>query len=163
MKKNLVIFIVMLLVITHFQPLAASANGIESHSPEEVNSLKLLNFNSTYSSLNDEVSLQIAEENNITKEQMILIDQELDALFNDKVSTYASKPGVGAVAGIVGTVIGLGLSVYASGKYAARQCEVRLGLTSKTYKKYRILYRAGVSAVGGPIMALGFDDYFYGV
>lgn len=49
------------------------------------------------------------------------------------------------------------------GKYAAKQAKVRLGLTAKQYKSKRLAYRSAITVAFGWTVALGFDDYFYGV
>lgn len=61
--------------------------------------------------------------------------------------------GIGTILGIIASVIGLGGSLYAAGRYAARQCEVRLGLTTKSYKDNKWYYFAGITAVAGPVLA----------
>ncbi len=49
---------------------------------------------------------------------------------------------------------------YNAGKYAAKKCHKRLGLTTKMYKKYRWRFRIAISYAINPIVALGFDDYY---
>lgn len=65
--------------------------------------------------------------------------------------------------GIIGGVMGMATGAYNLGKYGARQVETRLGLTAAQYKASRWAYRAGISVAFSPTVALGFDDYFYGV
>lgn len=67
------------------------------------------------------------------------------------------------IIGIVRGVIALGHTAYKGGRYAARQAQIRYGLTPAKYKANRWKYRAAISATFGSLVALGFDDYFYGV
>lgn len=68
-----------------------------------------------------------------------------------------------AVLGTVAAAITIMGASYAAGHYAAKQCHVRLGLSKKSYKSNRWYYRAAIASTFGFIVALGFDDYFYGV
>lgn len=70
--------------------------------------------------------------------------------------------------GIVVGAVGLMGATYQAGRYAARQCEVRLGLTKSQYRANRWTYRAVLSGLvftggtTGAIVAFGFDDYYMG-
>ncbi|MEK4405947.1 hypothetical protein MKZ26_16460 [Sporosarcina sp. FSL K6-6792] len=158
MKKNIFVFLALLLAFAQFLPTVANANAAPEKIDEE------------YSPLEDEAALQIAKEYGITEEQMLLIDQEIDKLIKDgklinedEYTIYAEIPYLKEVSTIVSAVVALGLGFYAAGKYAARQVEVKLGVSPSEYKKWRWGYYGAVSIIGGPIMAQGFDDYFYGI
>lgn len=108
-----------------------------------------------------------AQENSLDKksqESKLITEENNPYVDND---TQAVIPTIAAVLAIVGSAMAIIVGYHAAGKYAAKQAEVRLGLTPAIYKKNRWLYRSGISAgvggVAGPLVALGFDDYFYGV
>ncbi len=91
-----------------------------------------------------------------------LIEEELSKPQVWSVTTTA------AVTGIVVGAVGLMGATYQAGRYAARQCEVRLGLTKSQYRANRWTYRAVLSGLvftggtTGAIVAFGFDDYYMG-
>ncbi|MGE7692165.1 hypothetical protein ACQKMI_23675 [Lysinibacillus sp. NPDC097214] len=161
LKKSIISFSSTILLCSYLLPGIADAkeSNKENDDAEQsyLTSIILLQ-NQEFSSINDPISVQLANEWGITEDDMIKLDEELNEAMID---TYSI--GIGSIIGIIAGAIGLGGSLYAAGKYAARQCEVRLGLTEKGYKKNRWLYRAGIGATFGPLVVAGFDDYFYGV
>lgn len=89
-----------------------------------------------------------------------LIDQE----DNDSVSTYGlTVATVAAVVSIIGGAAAAVKGSYNLGRYGARQVQIKLGVTARQYKANRWYYRAGITAAFGWVVALGFDDYYYGV
>ena len=91
-----------------------------------------------------------------------LIEEELSKPQVWSITTTATETGI-----VVGAV-GLMGATYQAGRYAARQCEVRLGLTKSQYRANRWTYRAALSGLvftggtTGAIVAFGFDDYYMG-
>lgn len=143
-KKGFITLLSVSLITTYLLPGIADAQEVTSAEDKPTNT-SLYNLDKGYS---------------LTKQEL----SDLDNLVLVKDSELEAKGlGIGAVLGIIGSVIGLGGSLYAGGRYAARQVEVRLGLTSSEYKKNRNYFRIGITAAFGPALALGFDDYFYGI
>lgn len=70
---------------------------------------------------------------------------------------------VGVVLAAVATSIEIGRGLYAAGRHAAIECRYRYGLTPAKYKAHRWVYRIAIARFFTPIVALGFDDYFYGL
>lgn len=121
-----------------------------------------------FSSYDDPVLYDMIQTYGLTQEEVNKIDELIDKELA-KPQTRVGITTVAAVVGIVVGVVGLMGVTYDAGRYAARQCEVRLGLTKPMYRANRWGYRAALSGlvfVGGAtggIVALGFDDYYMGV
>lgn len=92
-----------------------------------------------------------------------LTDENTENINDGLIRPYSTLVTVGAVVGIISGSVAIVKGSYQLGRYSARQAEKRLGLTAKTYKANRWKYRAGIGATFGVTVALGFDDYFYGV
>lgn len=104
------------------------------------------------------------QEFGLSQEQMNKIDKELDKKFGlpgNKIKQRSVT--IGAIIAIIVSCIGIAGTSYKLGKYAARQCKIRLGLSTRSYKMNRWYYRATISAAFGVFPAVGFDDYFYGI
>ena len=69
---------------------------------------------------------------------------------------------VGVIIGIVVGAIAIGKSVYGAGKYAGEVAHKKHGLTPKVYKAFRNYFRVPLT-IFNPLVAQGFDDYFYGL
>lgn len=121
-----------------------------------------------FSSYDDPVLYDMIQTYGLTQEEVNKIDELIDKELA-KPQTRAGVTTVAAVVGIVVGVVGLMGATYNAGRYAARQCEVRLGLTKSMYRANRWGYRLALSnlvfagGVAGATVALGFDDYYMGV
>ena len=142
--------------------------SVHAQTYEAITNFSESTENNSFSSYDDPILNSMILEYGLTPEEVTRID--------DFIAKELSKPQsrnplvtiasvVGIVAGIVGT---LG-ATYQAGRYAARQCEVRLGLTKSYYEENRWTFRAALSALvfagglTGASVALGFDDYFMGL
>ena len=146
--------IAMLLVGTMLSSLPIHAQAAEIKENQ--------NVEQKFDSYSDPVLSSMIKEYGFTKEQVNKIDEELDELVTPRTS-------IGAIIGIVVGVVGLTGVTYEAGRYAARQCEVRLGLTKSEYRANGWAFRAALSGLvfagggTGAVVALGFDDYYMGV
>lgn len=104
-----------------------------------------------------QLTLDKIRSGNLSKEEE---QQLLKSYTNHATSTRMT--GI-ELAGFIATIAGLVKLSYDGGKYLARQAHVRLGLTPKKYKANRWALRAVVFSRFGPFVAVGFDDYFYGI
>lgn len=100
----------------------------------------------------------------LTSEEKTLFNKELNYLEKETlITTYGITGTIASVMGIITAGIALTSGGHSLGEYAARQAEVRLGLTASSYKEHRWAYRSAITVGFGWAVALGFDDYFYGV
>ena len=165
MKKILLVSIAMVMFLSFpIQALATSKTANDIAKQESV--IDKINkedydVNEQNFGLSTNILQEIRDTPELTAEEMALIDKKVDELIAD--GSIISTRSVAAVLGIIAGVIGIGGSLYNVGKYAAKQCKVKLGLTSRSYKANKIKYRVAITAAFGPLVALGFDDYFYGI
>ena len=121
-----------------------------------------------FSSYDDDILNDMIQEYDLTEEEVTKIDQLIEKEL-DKPQTRSAVATVAAVVGIVAGVVAIMGATYEAGRYAARQCEVRLGLTASQYQENRWRYRLALAelvfagGITGATVALGFDDYFMGV
>lgn len=111
-----------------------------------------------FSSYDDPILRELIKEMGLTKEEVDKIDREIDAALQSRVI------GIDDIVNIL-TLVQM---TYQGGRYAARQCEVRYGLTKSDYLSNRNYYLGILTAVaaispGFAIFKQGFDDYFRGV
>ena len=168
MKKILLVSIAMVMFLSFpIQALATSKTANDIAKQESV--IDKINkedydVNEQNFGLSTNILQEIRDTPELTAEEMALIDKKVDELIADgSIISTRSVAAVAAVLGIIAGVIGIGGSLYNVGKYAAKQCKVKLGLTSRSDKANKIKYRVAITAAFGPLVALGFDDYFYGI
>lgn len=135
----------------------------------EPNTYISVNDKENFSSYDDPILAELIDEMGLTPEQVREVDnqirQELGNGFRAERSSVIAIAA--AVVGIIVGVVSLMGTSFEAGRYAARRCEVELGLTKKFYQDNKLLIRAamlpalGLGVWGGPFCA-GFDDYFTG-
>lgn len=166
-KKLLKRFTALILVGIMFMTVSIHAQASDRFMPEHRTTEGGDSGTVEFNSYEDPVLNSIIQECGWTEEQVA----ELDRLIEEELSKpqVRSVTTVAAVTGIVVGAVGLMGATYQAGRYAARQCEVRLGLTKSQYRANRWTYRAALSGfvftggTTGAIVALGFDDYYMGV
>lgn len=162
-KFNQLIATLLITTMTLSIPVYAQSPPTDNEAYRQVNSQS---ENNNFSSYDDEILNQMIIEYGLTDAQVTEID---DALSDIPNSSKTRSISVAAVVGTVAGVIAITGATYAAGRYAARQCEVRLGLSKSQYRANRWTYRAAlagavfVGGTTGAIVALGFDDYYMGV
>lgn len=166
-KKLLKRFTALILVGTMLMTVSIHAQASDRFVPEHRATKGGDNGTVGFNSYDDPILNSIIQECGWTEEQVV----ELDKLIEEELSKpqVRSITTVAAVTGIVIGAVTLMGATYQAGRYAARQCEVRLGLTKSRYRANRWTYRAALSGLvftggtTGAIVALGFDDYYMGV
>lgn len=167
MLKKLNHLVAILLVTTMTLSIPVYAQ-LPDTSTQYANNAIVKSEKSHFDSSDDEILNEMIEVYGITEEQVKQIDEYLTTI---KSSPQGRSPVIvaAAVVTIVVGVVSLMGATYSAGRYAARQCEVRLGLTKRKYRANRWGYRGALAGlvfaggVGGGLLAIGFDDYYMGV
>lgn len=171
MKKIIIgIMAPMILIGTTVQTVGASMvshndiveNKVKSYEEKVIQEYEHdIDFSKDNFGLPEEVLNKLRHESSDYKENPT--DENTENTNDGLIQPYGVLVTVGAVVGIIAGSVSIVKGLYQLGRYSARQAEKRLGLTTKTYKANRWKYRAGIGATFGVTVALGFDDYFYGV
>lgn len=111
-----------------------------------------------FSSYDDPILRELIKEMELSKEEVDKIDREIDTVLQSRFPGFAE----------IATIVGLVVTTYQGGRYAARQCEIRYGLTKSDYLSNRNYYRGILFAIAGispgfAVFQQGFDDYFLGI
>ena len=120
-----------------------------------------------FSSYDDPVLAELIDKMGLTPEQVRAMDDQIrHELANGPVIERADVFSlIAAIVAIIVGVVNLMGTSYDAGQYAARRCEIDLGLTKEMYQANKTAIRIamlpslGLGVWGGPFCA-GFDDYF---
>lgn len=165
MKKigQIVAFVLVVAMTVNTTAYAAVPDQNEKYSQASENK------NESFSSYDDPYLAELIEKMGITQEQVNALDEQIRDELAHHPQTRDMDPLsiAAAVVAIVGAAVSLMGNSFEAGQYAARRCEVELGLTKKFYRDNKLIIRAamlpalGLGIWGGPFCA-GFDDYFTG-
>lgn len=141
------------------------SDTITAHEVEETsNIIEQIDLTEDDFGLSSELLNEARNSQSLDTEEKAVFNETVDQPLKDTfVSIYSVTATVAAVVGIVSASMAIVKGGHSLGKYAAKQAKVRLGLTAKQYKSKRLAYRSAITVAFGWTVALGFDDYFYGV
>ncbi|SUN08114.1 Uncharacterised protein [Streptococcus acidominimus] len=162
MMKNLKMkcFTILVAVITIFPMISSSAMAVYANEvvhQDVVTSETYVSSFEPHFGLSEEI-LRRARNNELSDdEQALLLNNMIAPVGEDR------SISISAVIGIAIGAITLGKANYELGRYVARQCEIRLGMTKAVYLGMAPMLRGQLARTISPLGALGFDDYFMGV